>query len=459
MRVGFVLGAMVACSGGGGSGDPDAVTIDAAVIDGAVIDGAAIDGAVIDGAAIDGAAIDGAAIDGAVIDGAPIDVAPIDGALIDGSPIDATSPCAVAPPVAIATPRTTRPWALGEFGVGRLATFELATPVALESLVFETQEPPPLSLRAGCTGPVIATGVGHQRWFDVVSIAWTDGVATNLAAGSYVFELSTWFAITPGVTLEVHGVIADGEACTDPLVAAGVLACSPRANCTGVCAVAACSNGVDDDGDGLADDADPGCALANDVDETDGCVTGGPCPECADAIDTDNDGLVAWPASPGCDRAGDAVEHACPDVDGVIEVLTRGPYPVPQTGTADHPSAPHCWQGGVDRVFALRIPGDLSDFSVGVGQNMFTLTLYRDNCDSEPVQCYPAVPGWPSVPMGALAAGTYWLVASARSGPSTQLSIGGLLVSSATCDPNRPAFACPSAQRCQPAVGGGHRCQ
>ena len=252
MRVGFVLGAMVACSGGGGSGDPDAVTIDAAVIDGAVIDGAVIDGAVIDGAVIDGAVIDGAPIDGALIDGALIDGAMIDGAMIDGAPIDAaltdgtsidgTPACAVDPPVAIAAPLTTR--SLTVLAFGRSATFELATPVALESLAFKTTaEPQPLLLlRASCTGPVIATGVWHQIWLEgeIASVQWTDGVAPNLAAGSYVFEILFGLPFPQSATLEVHGVIVDGAACDDPLVAAGVLACSPGATCTaGVCVVAA----------------------------------------------------------------------------------------------------------------------------------------------------------------------------------------------------------------------------
>lgn len=427
---------LAACSGGGSAGPVDAP------------DDAAGPDAMTDGALVDTPAPD------ALPDGPMID------APIDGPPIDGTAACEVAPTAPITTPVTTRPWVYGEVDFGWIAIFELATPVPLASLTFETREPPPIELRAGCPGPVIATGVRHARWLDVVSIEWTDGVAANLAAGSYLFELHTAVPFVPEASLQVHGEIVDGAACDDPLVAAGVLACSPRANCDGgLCVVAACSDGVDDDGDGLVDDADPGCALANDRDEADLCGAGGPCPECADTIDTDDDGLVAWPDAPGCARAGDPIEHACPDVDGVIEVLTRGPYPVPQTGTADHPTAPHCWSGGADRVFALRIPGDLSRLSIGVGQNMFTLKLYRDHCDQEPVQCYPAVPGWSAIPMGAVTAGTYWLVASASSGPSTAIGIDGTLVVDAACDPARPAFACPSGQSCQPAGGGGHRCQ
>ena len=61
--------------------------------------------------------------------------------------------------------------------------------------------------------------------------------------------------------------------------------------------------------------------------------------------------------------------------------------------------------------------------------------------------------------LARLASTMLWLVASAWSGPSTQLSIDGTLVSGSTCDPTRPAFACSGGQSCQPASGGGHRCQ
>lgn len=433
---------LVACDGGGGSATDAAVALDASTPDASAIDATDPDAATIDAAV-------------------PIDAAvAIDAALIDAVAIDAAPPaCSMVAPLVVTTPHSERAFTSSMTSIGYYATFQLDTPVPLESLTFETNRAIPMHLYASCPGPHLAAGTPGGRQFDIARLEWSDGVAQHLSAGSYVIELIDG-PVSPIGALDLHGVIADGAACTGPLVANGLLRCSPRATCTaGVCVVAACGNGVDDDGDGLADDADPGCALANDLDEVDACVTGGPCPECADTVDTDSDGVVAWPAAPGCDRAGDPVEHACPDVDGVIEVQTRGPYLVPQTGSADHPTATHCWSGGVDRVFALRIPGDLSHFSVGVGQNAFTLKLYRSDCDREPVQCYPAVPGWPAVQMGPLAAGTYWLVASAWSGPSTQLSIDGTLVSGSTCDPTRPAFACSGGQSCQPASGGGHRCQ
>ena len=58
--------------------------------------------------------------------------------------------------------------------------------------------------------------------------------------------------------------------------------------------ITACENGLDDDGDGLADLADPGCADANDDTET------SPALVCDDGLDNDGDTLVDFPADPGC---------------------------------------------------------------------------------------------------------------------------------------------------------------
>jgi hypothetical protein len=67
----------------------------------------------------------------------------------------------------------------------------------------------------------------------------------------------------------------------------------------------ACSNGVDDDHDGLADAADPGCESPADSDETD--ATGPPRPVCSNGADDDGDGLVDQ-ADPGCESPADGDE-------------------------------------------------------------------------------------------------------------------------------------------------------
>lgn len=64
---------------------------------------------------------------------------------------------------------------------------------------------------------------------------------------------------------------------------------------------AQCRNGEDDDEDGLVDLADPGCASPRDDDESDDP----PPPACSNGVDDDDDGLIDFPADPGCGSAGD----------------------------------------------------------------------------------------------------------------------------------------------------------
>lgn len=72
----------------------------------------------------------------------------------------------------------------------------------------------------------------------------------------------------------------------------------------------ACSDGMDNDGDGCADyPGDLGCSSALDISEADGS-----CAACSDGLDNDGDGCADFPADPGCASRGDdsEAEAACP---------------------------------------------------------------------------------------------------------------------------------------------------
>ncbi len=71
----------------------------------------------------------------------------------------------------------------------------------------------------------------------------------------------------------------------------------------------ACQNGLDDDVDGEADyPFDAGCASMDDDDEFDDCPLGPTCPACSDTIDNDGDGFIDN-ADPGCGSASDTDEY------------------------------------------------------------------------------------------------------------------------------------------------------
>ena len=71
-----------------------------------------------------------------------------------------------------------------------------------------------------------------------------------------------------------------------------------------------CSDGVDNDGDGLVDyPYDPGCIAPNVDDETDDCPSGPHCPQCGNGIDDDLNGKTDYPNDPSCSSAADPDEY------------------------------------------------------------------------------------------------------------------------------------------------------
>jgi uncharacterized repeat protein (TIGR01451 family) len=87
---------------------------------------------------------------------------------------------------------------------------------------------------------------------------------------------------------------------------------NPDVVVTGLGGVAACNDGLDNDGDGLTDfPDDPGCLSALDLDEAD-------TPQCADGIDNDMDGDIDFPDDTSCSSFADNDESGPPACnDGV----------------------------------------------------------------------------------------------------------------------------------------------
>jgi hypothetical protein len=74
-------------------------------------------------------------------------------------------------------------------------------------------------------------------------------------------------------------------------------------------AAPACSDNRDNDGDGKKDyPDDPGCPIPQADSEADDCPNGPACPQCADGRDNDGNGTKDFPADPGCAAASDAIE-------------------------------------------------------------------------------------------------------------------------------------------------------
>ena len=101
---------------------------------------------------------------------------------------------------------------------------------------------------------------------------------------------------------------------------------------------AACADGLDNDGDGLVDDDDPGCSGPDDDDEFDAP----PRPQCDDAQDNDEDGRVDL-ADSDCGSAADPTEGG----DDPVTACSNG-LDDDEDGTVDFPEDPGCRAAGDD---------------------------------------------------------------------------------------------------------------
>src|SRR5262249_40098201 len=111
-----------------------------------------------------------------------------------------------------------------------------------------------------------------------------------------IFDVTTPGELNYAPISRVSGSASDTSTAADP--STGVAAAASGTDGVKVYDVAAdvaahpCLDGLDNDGDGLIDyPADPGCSGPNDDSEQ---------PECSDGLDNDGDGLIDFPADPGC---------------------------------------------------------------------------------------------------------------------------------------------------------------
>lgn len=123
-----------------------------------------------------------------------------------------------------------------------------------------------------------------------------------------------------------------------------------------------CRDGRDNDGDGKRDANDPGCFAPHQDSEVDDCPDGPGCPQCSDGKDNDGNGQTDYPDdSGGCLNASDHDEYTRnPVACGAQNMITILPYDGKIEGTLDaaKPStlaSPTCGGAGSEVVYELRI--------------------------------------------------------------------------------------------------------
>ncbi|MEO8843982.1 MAG: hypothetical protein ABI591_27940 [Kofleriaceae bacterium] len=235
-----------------------------------------------------------------------------------------------------------------------------------------------------------------------------------------------------------------------------------------------CSDGRDNDGDGKIDfPYDPGCLAPQQDTETDDCPDGPNCPQCSNGKDDDNNGVTDFPNDPGCTSAADNDEFtdnpaACATGTAPLAL----PFDGHVTGTIDpvaisHLSSPTCGGGGGEQVYELRIMNPkVVTATTDLGGTNFDTVLYV-----RPADCIPAAgeltcnddfmgstqTGSSSLAISLATPGVYYLVVDshdAGTGGNFEMQVDFLAGEGEPCDGNA---SCGTGLVCRIPLGGSQK--
>ena len=147
---------------------------------------------------------------------------------------------------------------------------------------------------------------------------FADNVERELPGGDYVsggmLLHATMTSSNPAaVTVNAHGVLVAHDPGTSIITVTSGTMSTTSSVIVRASAHPACSDGIDNDGDGLVDyPNDPGCRSPNDLTEFGGLT------RCDDGIDNDGDGVIDFPADVQCSSAAFDFESAPPTATATV---------------------------------------------------------------------------------------------------------------------------------------------
>ncbi|MBK9035420.1 MAG: PPC domain-containing protein [Myxococcales bacterium] len=440
-----VLGAVVACSGGGGD-SPDGATPDGATIDAAAPDATPLDAPAPDAPAPD-ARIDAAGSDGGLD---PL-------ACGTGTPIVPLPPSGVATGTASAsTPGNVSSTTCNGRGAETAYVFTVDHTVTLDATTDDpaTTLDTVLYVRSACQDPTTELACAD----DLGATNPRSHLTVALPAGTYYLIVDGRNVGSAGAyTLSVRLAEAQGAPCTSPLecqVGYTCRAIPPATQLT--CEPPVCADGRDDDGDGRTDyPADPGCASPQDDTEDDTCPAGPGCPACADGVDNDGDLLTDYPTDPGCTAASADSEESCAGETDPVAPITAGTTSGTTAG-ATNDRMPACVTNSTapDRAHTLRVRYPLATLVIDTDTSPFdTVVSLLDADCAATIACDDdgGDPGNQSrISRTGVAPGTYTIVVDgfASAAGAYQLHVAGTYALGAACDPTAPYFTCGVGAQC-----------
>jgi large repetitive protein len=308
------------------------------------------------------------------------------------------------------------------------------------------------------------------------------GIDTELGcnddAAGYASELM--LSVDPGlyyIVIDAHnaGSAGDFRVKVTPYIPAGescdpaMPQCAPGLVCRladdtatePTCELPECSDGVDNDGDGLIDyPNDPGCADPADNDESDDCPDGPGCPQCGNGIDDDGDGLIDYPDDPGCTSAADnnEIDECIPGVE-VLELIPTG---VAGTTSGASNFTGSCAFGSYpEDVYSFQLQRDLLELTFStIGSTLDTVTHVRfEDCASAgaEIACSDPGSGGEAVTFADPDQGTYFVfVDGAFSSGDYVLEAYGIIAGGDACEPADTQFLCEAGYYC---ASGSSTCE
>ncbi len=284
----------------------------------------------------------------------------------------------------------------------------------------------------------------------------------NLAAGTYYLVVDGGDSTSSGTfQVQISGTIANGQSCEGLLAKSGALSCATGALCKGTmgsrtCQLAACSDGVDNDGDGKKDyPLDPGCASPDDDNEADPATA----PKCANGTDDDGDGKIDYANDLSCWAASGNAEAFC-NTETDRAQLIYAPTETGTTATAHSNYTAGCGSSGSanDIAFALELPVPVASLTVDTIGSSFDTILAVTNSACNPAMelgCNDDGAGSQSiVTLANVAAGTYAVVVDGYSTNSGAFTLHTHGTVAAGTDCSAPLFqtgvlACTSGTTCK----------
>lgn len=338
-----------------------------------------------------------------------------------------------------------------EFLVEEPATYEFSTAVGVTNL--DTV----LSLRRACgdaaTELACSATVGSEPG-STLTVDLTPGIYTIIidakssgSNGQYQLRVRTYAPL--GAACDGPAGCAPGQICRDP---AGGDAT--------VCTLAHCTDGDDNDGDGLIDfPEEPGCASALDDDEADTCPAGASCPACSNGQDDDGDGNTDYPDDADCRAASQASEGCDGESDPVL-VITGAATSGSNVGATDDLEGSCYGTGGLDVALLVDLPA-MQSFQADNGGTGFdsAIVLTGATCSGE-LECGYSFFSDSAIDVANLAAGTYAVVVDGYGTGDTgdfTVNIGGTIAPGGRCDgplATAGVIDCPSNYTC----GAGGTC-